>query len=129
MWGWLKAIGGFLTGGSKTAEKVVEMADDAVFTKQEAATQDSSDTTSARADQGVSHNTWLDVIVDGWSRLVRPGFATWAFGELVGWWNVKTGEISADKFQLIIIIVTFYFGARVLLKDLPSIVKAFRSIK
>lgn len=124
MWTWLK---GLFTG--KTVEKAVDLADEAFHTDQEKAADDAKDTADARADKGIAHDTWLDVIVDGWSRLVRPGFATWAFGELVGWWNVKTEQINPEKFQLIIIIVTFYFGARVLLKDLPGIIKAFRSMK
>ena len=124
MWAWLK---GLISG--KTVEKVTDLADEAFHTDQEKAEEDSKDTTDAREDKGVSHNTWLDVIVDGWNRIVRPGFATWAFGELVGWWNVQTEKVSAEKMQLIIIIVTFYFGARVLLKDLPSVIKAFRSMK
>lgn len=120
---WGKIIG-FFTGNA--GGKVMEMADEAFHTEQEKAATDQKDTDSARADQGVSHNTFIDVLVDGWSRIVRPGFATWAFGELVGWWDVKVEQVSSEKMHLIILIVTFYFGGRVILKDIPSVLKALR---
>ena len=124
---WLKAAWSWFTGGGKTVEKVVDMADEAVLTRQEAVEQDSKDAADARAMAVPSHGSWLDVIIDGWNRLPRPVFATWAFGELVGWWNVETEKISAEKMQLIILIVTFYFAGRALLKDLPGVIRSLRA--
>lgn len=127
MWGWLKAIGGFFTGGSKAADKVIDMADEAVMTTQEKSEQDSKDTNDAgMRESGPSGGTWFNAMVDGFNRLPRPAFATWAFGELVGWWNVGIEKISPEKMQLIILIITFYVGGRAILKDLPSVIKAFR---
>lgn len=121
MWTWLK---GLFTG--KTVEKGLELADEAFHTDQEKAGTDQKDTADARANTGPSHGTWLDVLVDGWNRLPRPAFATWAYGELVGWWNVGIEKITPEKMQLIILIITFYFGGRVILKDIPSVIKALR---
>lgn len=127
MWGWLKSVGAFFTGGGKTAEKATEMIDEAFHTEQERNEQDSKDTADSRAMQFASHSSWFDVLVDGLNRLVRPAFAFWSFGVLVGWWGEKIKDISPEAMNLILIICTFYFGGRAILKDLPGVIKTLRS--
>ena len=128
MWGWIKAIGSFLTGGSKMADKAAEMIDESINTSEERTATDQADLKDARITPvAPSHNTWFDALVDGVNRLPRPAFAIWAFGELVGWWNVAIASVSSEKMQLIILIITFYFGGRAILKDLPAVIKALRS--
>lgn len=125
---WLKTAIGFFTGGSKAAEKVTEMVDESFYTDQEKSIQDAVDTNDAGArESGPSGTTWFNAFVDGFNRLPRPAFAIWAFGELVGWWNVAMATITAEKMNLIILIITFYFGGRALLKDLPSVIKSLRA--
>ena len=122
-----KTIVGFFTGGSKAAEKVVDMADKAVYTKQERSIDDNTDLAAARAaEQPIASANFFDSLVNGYNRLPRPAFATWALGELAGWWRVDISKIDPEKMSLIILIVTFYFAGRALLKDLPGIIKGMR---
>lgn len=125
-WGWVKSIGSWFTGGGKTAEKAMDLADEAIDTSQERREQDAADTADARTFTTPSHESWFDILVDGVNRLVRPFFAFWSFGVLVGWWGEKINNVSPEAMQLILIIITFYFGGRAILKDLPSVIKALR---
>jgi hypothetical protein len=127
MWGWLKSVGSWFSGGGKTVEKVTELIDEGIHTEQERSEQDASDTKDSRTMQFASHESWFDVLVDGMNRLVRPAFAFWSFGVLVGWWGEKIKEISPEAMNLILLIVTFYFGGRAILKDLPSVIKSLRA--
>lgn len=122
MWGWVKG----LFGSGTIVEKGMDIADKAFHTEQERTEQDAKDTQDSRAMQFASHESWFDVLVDGLNRLVRPAFAFWSFGILVGWWGEKIKEISPEAMNLILIIVTFYFGGRAILKDLPSVIKTLR---
>jgi hypothetical protein len=123
---WQKVVG-FFTGGSKAAEKVIDMVDESVMTTEEKAKQDTADTADARADMRVPATGRFDSFIEGLNRVPRPAFAVWAFGELVGWWDVPIGAVEPEKMQLIMLIITFYFGGRVILKDLPSVIKALRT--
>ena len=78
----LSKVVGWFTGGGKTVEKVVDMADKAIDTQQERSERDASDLESARAMQLTSHGTWFDSLVDGLARLVRPGVTLWLVGGL-----------------------------------------------
>ena len=124
MWGWVKGL--FSSG--KVVEKGMDLIDEAVHTDQEKAVQDSKDTNDARIiPVAPSHNTWFDALVDGLNRLVRPAFAFWCFGVLVGFWGEKIKDISPEAMNLILLVVTFYFGGRAILKDLPSVIKSLRA--
>lgn len=84
---------------------------------------------SARKMVLISHDSWLDIIIDGWSRLPRPAFATWAFGVLVGWWQAPAHLSALHPIALNILwtVVTFYFGARVIVKDIPAAVMLWKN--
>jgi hypothetical protein len=129
--GWLggayKAVTGFFTGAG--GGKIIDAADELYYSEEERNADDTVALADARKPLAPSHGTWFDSLIDGYNRLPRPAFATWAFGELVGWWNVDLSRISPEKMSLIIVIVTFYFAGRALLKDLPKIVAAFRALK
>jgi len=123
---WGKFIG-FFTGGSKTAEKVVDMADKAIDTQQERSERDSADLKDAREMAIPSHGSWFDVLVDGLSRLVRPGVTLWLIGGFVGWWVLPKIETISEYWQnVFMIVLTFWFGGRAILKDLPSAIKSMR---
>ena len=126
MWLWKALKGVFAPGSAGGLNKVAEVADEAFHTEQERAQEDLQDTAAARNMQFGSHDSWFDIAVDGFNRMVRPAFAMWAFGELVGWWRVVTVDISPEKMNLILLIITFYFGGRAVLKDLPSLIKSLR---
>ena len=124
--GALKAVGGFLGGSGGGV--VAEVVDDLHYSGEEKSKDDMQALSDARKPLSPSHDTWFDALIDGYNRLPRPAFATWGFGELVGWWNVDITKMDAEKMSLIIIIVTFYFAGRALLKDMPKVIKSLRSI-
>lgn len=115
---WLTAITGFFSG--RTGEKIVEAADNAVYTQQEKARDDTDYTVRALNDGAVD-------IVNRW---IRPGMTLWLIGGMSGWWELpNTGSIDPVWFQIFLIVVTFWFGGRVLLKDLPAAVNAILQMK
>ena len=123
----LSKLVGWLTGGGKTVEKVVDMADKAIDTHQERAERDVTDLESARAMQLSSHGTWFDALVDGLARLVRPGVTLWLVGGFIGWWPLpRTETISEYWPNIFMLVLTFWFGGRAILKDLPSAIRAMR---
>lgn len=123
----LSKLVGWFTGGGKTVEKVVDMADKAIDTHQERAERDVTDLESARAMQLSSHGTWFDALVDGLARLVRPGVTLWLVGGFIGWWPLPRTETISEYWQnIFMLVLTFWFGGRAILKDLPSAIRAMR---
>ncbi len=86
---------------------------------------------SARAMVLVSHDSWLDIAVDAISRLPRPAFAIWSFCVLVGWVEAPKhlSDIHPMALNIIWTVVTFYFGARVIIKDIPSAIAMWQNAK
>ncbi|MCK5132047.1 MAG: hypothetical protein KAR40_07855 [Candidatus Sabulitectum sp.] len=83
---------------------------------------------SARAMILVSHDSWLDIAVDALNRMVRPAFTVWAFGLLLGWWAppdhlATMAATNPVVLNILWTIVTFWFGSRMLVKDIPAAVK------
>lgn len=130
MWGWLKKATGALFGGSDKG--IVTEVSDAVDrwvpsaqTKHENSIEDlqagDASQDSARQMQFPSHDTWFDSLIDGVNRLPRPAITLWAFGVLVGWWDgPKPEAIDPLTLNIIWTVVTFWFGSRVLFKDVPA---------
>ena len=115
---WLTSILGFFTG--KSGEKIVEMADESVFTSQEKADVDTKQMGETLA------NTSIDIF----NRLVRPVVTFWLIGGLSGCWKLpNTAQVDPVWFQIFMIVITFWFGGRVLLKDLPQAVGAILKIR
>jgi hypothetical protein len=115
---WLTSILGFFTG--KSGAKVAEIADEAVFTSQEKAVEDTKQTMEVLA------NTSIDLV----NRLIRPFVTIWLIGGFSGWWKLPDiKEIDPVWFQIFMIVITFWFGGRVLLKDLPAAVAAILKMK
>jgi hypothetical protein len=83
---------------------------------------------SARAMIFASHASWFDIFIDGLNRSVRPFFTFWAIGMLMGWWDttVHWDKIPEMAWNIIWTIVTFWFGSRVIFKDIPLAVKAWK---
>ena len=77
--------------------------------------------------QLAGHDSWFDILVDGLNRLVRPLFSFWAFGVLAGViGTAHLANIPASAWNVIWTIIGFWFGQRVLFKELPAAVKAWR---
>lgn len=106
-------------------EAVASAVDKATYTEQEKAKDDTDDTASARQFiPAPSHGSWLDVLVDGWHRLIRPAFATWALFIVAGWIQPPRHleTLPAVAGTLVLTIIGFYFGGRLLVKDAPATV-------
>lgn len=117
-------------GLGKVVEKGVDMLDKAVDTQQERSERDSADLREAREMAAPSHGSWFDVLVDGCSRLVRPGVTLWLVGGFTGWWALPRVETISEYWQnVFMIILTFWFGGRAILKDLPGAIRRMRGLK
>lgn len=126
--GWFGKIITGLFGGASTTDKVLDIADKAIDTSQERSERDSADLDSARQFAGVSNQPGLvNQIVDAANRMVRPGVTLWLIGGFAGWWVLPRVELISEYWQnIFMIVLTFWFGGRAILKDLPSAVKAMR---
>lgn len=81
---------------------------------------------SARAMQQPSHDSWFDIFVDGLNRLPRPLFTFWVFGILSGIIVPPNLQLNPILWNIVWTIITFWFGQRVLFKDLPAAWKHFK---
>lgn len=123
----ISSVLGFFTGGSKTTDKVLDLADKAIDTQQERSERDGADLENARALPLSTHGTWFDVLVDGTSRLVRPFVTFWLIGGFVGWWVLPRVEMISEYWQnVFMLVITFWFGGRAILKDLPAAINLMR---
>jgi len=134
--GFLAKLFGWFIGGGKTVEKVTEIADEAFHTEQEKAGEtaaavdvDQKDLASARSMQLPVHGTWFDSLIDGWSRAIRPGITTFLIGGWIGWWAFPEAGLIDQFWQSVsILVLTFWFGGRALLKDLPAAIRTMRGL-
>jgi len=146
---WLKAALGFATGGVSTlvtglfgssengkglvgeVSGVVDqwLPSDATKHKQNIENMTAGDASQASArlmQAAPSHDSWLDIFIDAANRSVRPFFTYWAIGVLCGWWNPQTEGIDPFVLNVIWTIVGFWFGGRMLFKDLPKAMTMYR---
>lgn len=123
-----KAAGWLFGGGGATAEKALDVADKAFHTEEERAAEDAADLASARAFAGPSDNPGaINQLVDAANRLIRPGVTLWLVGGFVGWWALPVpGSIDPYWQNVFMLVLTFWFGGRAILKDLPQAIKLIR---
>lgn len=133
---WLGKVFGKLFGGGKG---IVEQVSDTVDkwkpspvtqhkmavedSKQAVAEQNAGDESqnSARNMPLPTHGTWFDSLVDGLNRLVRPAITYWIVGGLVGFWRLPSlGSVDPIMMNIVWTVITFWFGSRMLFKDLPA---------
>lgn len=123
-----KAVGWLFGGGGATAEKVLDVADKAFHTEQERATEDAADLASARSFAAPSNSPGvINHLVDATNRLIRP----WITIELgLRWFGYKEfpDVQGIDPFWQTTtwLVLTFWFGGRAILKDLPQAIKLIR---
>ena len=134
--GWVGKVFGALFGGGKgIVEQVSDVTDKwnpSPVTKHSMAVEDSKQAVaeqtagdasqnSARSMQLPTHGTWFDSLVDGLNRLVRPVITYWVVGGLVGFWRLPSlGAVDPIMMNIVWTVVTFWFGSRMLFKDLPA---------
>lgn len=144
MFKFLKKLGGALFGSSSGDKGLVTEVSDAVdkwipsaATKHKQSIEDlkagdeSQDSARQmqlpRTDSVIGIVVIFNAIVDGANRLVRPGLTLWMFGILAGWWAMPPILLSPAVppmfWNIAWTIITFWFGSRVLFKDIPSIWK------
>lgn len=115
----------FGDGGASTVATAV---DKAVYTREERQADDAKDLESARAFAGVSNQPGLiNQVVDAANRLVRPGVTLWLAGGFIGWWEMPApGSVDPYWHNVFMLVLTFWFGGRALLKDLPAAIRLMR---
>jgi len=118
--------------GGDAVGKVADLVDDFNYSDQEQAADDLAETKQARAfaAPGQGKQGTIRDVVDAYNSFIRPGITTWLVGGFMGWWQLPQPD-AIDPFWLNIfmIVVTFWFGGRVLLKDLPNAVNAIMAFR
>ena len=128
MFGLIKKVLGGGKGG--VADKATDIADEAFYTSQERTETDQKDLADARAMQLTGHDTWFDVFVDGVNRLVRPGVTLWLIGGWISWWPLpEPNDIDPFWQQITMLVLTFWFGGRAILKDLPKAMALLKGLR
>lgn len=81
---------------------------------------------SARKMQMISHDSWFDILVDGLNRLVRPLVTYWLCGGIAGFWPLPaTGTVDPLILNAFWTVITFWFGGRVIVKDIPKAIATY----
>lgn len=76
------------------------------------------------------HDSWFDILIDGLNRSVRPFITFWVMGVLFGWWAApNTASIDPIILNIIWTVITFWFGSRVIFKDVPNAMMAFSAMR
>jgi hypothetical protein len=68
----------------------------------------------------------VNVITDAISRLIRPVTAVTFMGALFGWWHMETRSLDPFIVTGASAVLTFYFGARTITKDLPAMLASLK---
>jgi hypothetical protein len=130
--GILKAIGKFFAGGATEAAgdvaDIVERWKPGVTTKHQMEMDVASLVEQARQhDTPVANGGLLGNIADGLNRLIRPVVTIYILGGLFGMFNPEFNQ-NIDPWFLAQgeKIIIFWFGGKVLLKDLPAAITYLR---
>jgi hypothetical protein len=139
--GWLVKGLTMLFGSSSNGKGVVGQVSDAVDrwspsaqTQHENSIEDlqagDASQASARSMVLVHHDSWFDIFIDGMNRSVRPVITFWVVGVLIGWWEApRTDTIDPIVLNIMWTVITFWFGSRVVFKDVPNAIAAFKAIR
>lgn len=112
-------MAGFFTGS--IAQTVGDVAKASIEAGTDKVQADIEDVTSARSFAAPgSGGSGFDRLVDGFNRLIRPAVSAYVLPGLAGAWKLPD-LAKADTTWLAVglIILTFWFGGRMLVKDLP----------
>ena len=68
---------------------------------------------------------WVDGLVNGVNRLIRPWVTIMILGALFGYWELpSTSDLAPEYWQMAMIVLGFWFGGRFLVKDIPQALKS-----
>jgi hypothetical protein len=68
-----------------------------------------------------------NILVDSVSRLIRPGVTILLVGGVFGWWGIHTSTLDPIVLGWGEAVIGFWFGARVLFKDIPQLILAVKA--
>ena len=64
---------------------------------------------------------WVDATVNGVNRMIRPWVTITVIGSLFGYWNLPPPQSVEPEYWIMIqIILGFWFGGRLVTKDIPA---------
>jgi len=70
---------------------------------------------------------WVDATVNGINRLIRPWVTITVLGSLFGYWDLPPPESIDPQYWLMAqVVLSFWFGGRLLFKDIPATIKGLR---
>lgn len=118
-------------GVADTVRAAGEVADELHTSEEEKGAIDLQDTASARGFAApVGSPGAFNTLVDGFNRLIRPGVTVWLLGGFNGWWRLPDAHaVDPVWFQVFMLVVGFWFGGRMLLKDLPGVIRAILALR
>lgn len=124
-----KAISWFF-GGTSSGD-VIKAVDKLHLSDEEKANMDAADLASAREFlSGMAGPGFFNQLVDAFNRLIRPGVTFYLFGGWVGWWVFPSIEAMPSFWQSVsLLVLTFWFGGRVFLKDAPALLASLAKLK
>jgi hypothetical protein len=68
---------------------------------------------------------WIDAVVNGINRLIRPWVTVTVLGSLFGYWELPPPQSIAPQYwDMGLIVLGFWFGGRFLIKDIPQAIKS-----
>lgn len=68
---------------------------------------------------------WVDALVNGVNRLIRPWVTIEIVGSLFGYWDLPPPEsIDPQYWSAGMIVLGFWFGGRFIVKDVPTMLKS-----
>ena len=139
----------FGSGATSPVETVAKVADEFKFTAQEQAEAAAAGVAGARqyepshmpgvtpiAQQGFIFFflEWvlrlLNLLVDAVIHLIRPWVTVQLIGGLFGYWQLPdVSGLHPFYVSMIDVVLVFWFGARVITKDLPALIMAWAAMK
>lgn len=116
------------TAAQTVVQTVAKTADNVIYTAQERADSDAADLANARSFAAPGNYPGLiNQLVDAFNRAIRPGVLVWLIGGFSGFWKLPNANEMGEFWQnVLMLVLTFWFGGRAILKDLPSAVRAIR---
>ena len=68
--------------------------------------------------------------VDALNHSIRPGVLVWLIGGFSGAWKLpKSSDLDPFWQSMIYLVMTFWFGGRMVIKDVPAMLAAFASLR
>lgn len=129
-------VAGFLFGipsggGSSPVQTAVSAVNKFVYTDEEKAQADSADVKDARSFAAPGKPLgFIGQVVDGANHAIRPWVTIELVRGLLGYRELPDiSQIDPQFMTMIYIVLTFWFGGRTLLKDLPMAIAAIRQLR